>query len=57
MCSKVKQVGAGLEHFRVKHALGLDPGVGPSRQPFGLPQDEAGSREENATKQELRAVP
>ncbi len=23
---------------------GLDPGVGPSRQPFRLPQDEAGSR-------------
>jgi hypothetical protein len=32
-----------LERFRAKHALGLDPGV------------ETGSREENASKQEIRA--
>jgi hypothetical protein len=33
----------GLERFRAKHALGLDPGVG------------TGSREENASKQKTRA--
>ncbi len=36
---------------------GLTRGWALRGQPFGLPQDEAGSREGNATKQELRAVP
>jgi hypothetical protein len=40
----VERDAGALERFRTKHALGLDPGV------------DTGSREENASRQESRAL-